>query len=50
MAQNYFGFKKPANKIVIAATDSCFYSEYKLESATNAYACLLYTSPSPRDS
>jgi len=38
MAQNYFGFKKPANKIVIAATDSCFYSEYKLESATNAYA------------
>jgi len=38
MAQNYFGFKKPANKIVVAATDSCFYSEYKLENATGAYA------------
>lgn len=38
MAQAYFGFKKPANKIVVAATDSTFYSEYKLETATNAYA------------
>jgi hypothetical protein len=38
MAQNYFGFRKPDNKIVVAATDSCFYTEYKLESATNAYA------------
>lgn len=38
MAQNYFGFRKPANKIVVAATDSTFYTEYKLESATNAYA------------
>lgn len=38
MTQNYFGFKKPSNKIVVAATDSCFFSEYKLESATNAYA------------
>jgi hypothetical protein len=38
MAQNYFGFVKPANKIVVAATDSTFYTEYKLEAATNAYA------------
>jgi len=38
MAQNYFGFKKPDNKIVVAATDSCFFTEYKLETATNAYA------------
>lgn len=38
MAQDYFGFRKPANKIVVAATDSCFFSEYKLETATNAYA------------
>jgi hypothetical protein len=38
MAQDYFGFKKPSNKIIVAAIGNIFYSEYYLESATNAYA------------
>ncbi len=38
MAQDYFGFKKPSNKIIVAAIGNIFYTEYYLESATNAYA------------